>query len=449
MARRSSTGTRRSIRIFAVAGMLTAIVSGPGNSQADNTGTPLITIPPAKGVAPPAAPTSAVDASAPTIEPVPRALLPTQVQILHDSPGAGIAMYGALSGKAASATGAVLAIFANSGAFDSMPSAQLMLADQNDQRAQAMFTAMVQGAPVIGIAIAALTDAGGDVTVFYDAAGSFAASFPRMQQALAQSGGVGTVVLSPLHLGDGKEISIPTGWRVVAEGVSTVDLQGPEGEFMSLDRTMPVYAGDAELGGGPLLRGPCCDPSQAFGTLFSQIAAGEQRAGLPQRQLTGIIASQPVALPSGGKGAFILSSSRRGTEDYTGLMLAEAVAGFTDPWTFTLSSAMAPQAIFAAKLPALLQIWKSYRGSQPVFDAGLWQALQGMSAMQPMLKPAIAARETTEYNADAGWAPLIASVAVAKDTPNQVDNAIAQKLVQQLSSDTGRPWRVVPPMEFQ
>jgi hypothetical protein len=69
--------------------------------------------------------------------------------------------------------------------------------------------------------------------------------------------------------------------------------------------------------------------------------------------------------------------------------------------------------------------------------------------MQQMLKLAIATRETTEYNADAGWGPLIASVAVAKDTPNPVDNALAQKLVQQLSSDTGRQWRIVPPMEFQ
>jgi hypothetical protein len=447
MATRSSAEARRGMRIVAVTAMLAAIVSGPGNSRADNTGAPLITIPPAK-VAPPAAPTPPADAGTPTIEPAPRALLPTHVQILQDSQGAGIAMYGALSGKGASAIGAVLAIFANSGAFDSMPSAQLMLADQNDRLAQAMFTATVQGAPVIGIAVTALTDAGGDVTVFYDAAGSFAASFPRMQQALAQSSGVGSVVLSPIHLGDGKEISIPTGWRVVAEGVGTVDLQGPEGEFMSLDRTMPVYAGDTEPGGASL-RGPCCDPAQAFGTLFPQIAAAEQRAGLPQQQLTGIIASQPVALPSGGKEALILSSSRRDTEDYTGLTLAEAVAGFTDPWTFTLSSAMAPQAIFAAKLPTLLQIWKSYRGSQPVFDAGLWQALQDMSAMQQMLKLAIAARETTEYNADAGWGPLIASVAVAKDTPNPVDNALAQKLVQQLSSDTGRQWRIVPPMEFQ
>ncbi len=201
-------GALRKLRAVAVAGMLAMVLCGTRPSAADTAGTPLITIPPAK-VTPPATARPPDDIGAPTIEAAPRTLLPTRVQILHDSQGAGIAMYGALNGKAASATAVVLAIFANSGAFDSIPATQIMLADGSDRHAQALFTAAVHGAAVDGIAVASLSDTGGDVTVFYDDAESFVVSFPRMQQAFAQSGGVGMAVLSPA------EYNADAGWQPV------------------------------------------------------------------------------------------------------------------------------------------------------------------------------------------------------------------------------------------
>ena len=80
----------------------------------------------------------------------------------------------------------------------------LVVADEADRRAQALFTATVHGAPVIGVVVAALSEKGGDVTVFYDAADRFAGSFKRMREGLAASDGVGMAVLNPLR---------PGGWR--------------------------------------------------------------------------------------------------------------------------------------------------------------------------------------------------------------------------------------------
>lgn len=145
---------------------------------------PLITIPPAKL---PPLPSPGATASAEAVfTPAPRDLLPSELQILHDPRGSGLAMYGALTGKAGSAIAAVLGIFAHSDTFDAAPVSRLLLADQGDRHAQALFTAGVHGAPVMGIAVAALGDPdGGGVAVFYDEAGDFPASFPRLQQALA------------------------------------------------------------------------------------------------------------------------------------------------------------------------------------------------------------------------------------------------------------------------
>ena len=88
---------------------------------AETNGGPLIRIPPAR-VPPLAAAPAANPAANPVapgkIAPAARSLLPTDVQVLRDSRGAGLAMYGALTGKAGSAIGVVLAVFACSGAFD-------------------------------------------------------------------------------------------------------------------------------------------------------------------------------------------------------------------------------------------------------------------------------------------------------------------------------------------
>jgi hypothetical protein len=100
-------------------------------------------------------------------------------------------MYGALTGKAGSAAVALLAVFTHLPTFDPAAVAKPLLADHDDRRAQALFTAMVRGRPVIGIAVAALGGPGGDVAIFHDDADAFPASFTRLQQAFAPSVTVG------------------------------------------------------------------------------------------------------------------------------------------------------------------------------------------------------------------------------------------------------------------
>ncbi|HXC27126.1 MAG TPA: hypothetical protein VNV38_04155 [Stellaceae bacterium] len=122
--------------------------------------------------------------------PAPHALMPTDLRILHDPQGTGLALYGALTDKIDSASSAVLALMTGSDNFDPAPVAQLLLADEGDRHAQALFTALVHGAPVIGVAVATLGDPSGDVTLFYDTAGAFSDSFPRLRQALAPGAAV-------------------------------------------------------------------------------------------------------------------------------------------------------------------------------------------------------------------------------------------------------------------
>jgi hypothetical protein len=420
--------------VGAIVGLI-IILAASDEALAQTGGAPLIKIPPAQ-LPPVAAATPSPPAAPPSIQPAPRALLPTHVQILHDSQGAGLALYGVLTGKADSAAGVILAIFANSGAFDPTPSVRLIVADEADRQAQALFTATVGGTPVTGIAVAALSDSGGDVTVFYDAADAFAASFPRMREALAQSNGVGMAEFSALRLGDGNTVSIPPGWEATTQGVGSVTLQGRQGEVMSLGAAYPVYA-NADKPSIHVLQAPCCDPVNAFAALYPQITAAP-RPGVPPQEPGSMIESQPITGQASSNAALILSHVRVSGDDYAYLARAEAVARFTDPWTFRLSGVMAPQWVFAAELPTLLQIWKSYSGDQPGSDDALRRALDNMSATQEMLKLSITARDTTDYNADSGWDPVIAALAEEK-----IDTPLLETLVARIAIDNNHPWRIV------
>jgi hypothetical protein len=354
-------------------------------------------------------------------------------------------MYGALTGKTESAVGVVLAVFAHSQAFDPGPALRLVLADDADRHAHALFTAMVRGAPVIGVGVVALSDSGGDITVFYDTADVFPASFPRLREALAASNGVGMVVLTPLQLVDGGAIDVPPGWQVTAQGAGNVTLSGPQGQLMSLGATLPVYAGP---GGGPHQpQGQCCDPVDAFAAIYPQLAAAAGRSGAGPQEPGDILASAPVTSAAADNGAFILSNLRVGGDAYLYLTQAEAIAGFTDPWTFKLSGVMAPQAIFAAELPTLVRVWKSYSGAGSDFADKVERALQSMSLTKDMLGATIAARQTAEYNAAALWSEAIAALGKTRD--GEIDGELAVLLAKRLSADTNRPWRVVAQTEWK
>jgi hypothetical protein len=303
----------------------------------------------------------------------------------------------------------------------------------------------MRGAPVIGVVVTGLSDSGGDITVFYDAADAFPASFPRLREALAVSNGVGLVVLTPLRLADGGAIHVPPGWQVTAQGPGNVSLSGPQGQLMSLGTTLPVYAGPD--GGPHQLRGQCCDLVDAFAAIYPQLAAAAGRSGAGSQEPGDILDSVPATSTTGDKGAFILSTLRVGGDAYLYLTQAEAVAGFTDPWTFKLSGVMAPQGVFAAELPTLVRIWKSYSGAESGFADKVERALQSMSLTKDMLGATIAARQTAQYNAAAFWSEAIAALGKTRD--GEIDGELAVSLAKRLSADTNRPWRVVAQTEWK
>lgn len=396
-----------------------------------------ITIPPATQITPPSLPPVVASQGIP---PAPREVLPTSVEIVRDPEGAGIVMYGQLAGKADSALAVISAIFAYSGAFDPAPSPLFSAVDKSGQSAQTLFTAAVHGTRVLGIAVVALSNTGGNVSVFYDYTDSFPGSFPRLQQALGPGGA--STGLTSLHLVDGSQISVPPGWRVLAQGKGLVDLGGEQGELMSLGNGIPVYGGPTALADA-VAQAPCCDPVAAFQAAFPQIAKIAQRRGWPSQILTGIVDSAATTTDSSNQGALILATLSVAGRAYSSLALAEAISGFTDPWTLRLSGVIAPQPVFAAELPALLSIWTSYSAHPQGYVERLTAAAQNIAALQPMLKPA---PDATQYRADGGWNGVINMVVTHPNATggNAIDDATERTLLDRLAKDSGGPWHLAP-----
>jgi hypothetical protein len=214
---------------------------------------------------------------------------------------------------------------------------------------------------------------------------------------------------------------------------------------MSLGATLPVYAGPG--GEAHQLHGQCCDPVDAFAAIYPQLAAAAGPSGAAQQEPGDILDSAPTTSTTGDNGAFILSNLRVNGEAYLYLAQSEAVAGFTDPWTFKLSGVMAPQAVFAAKLPTLVRVWKSYSGLGSGLADMVERAPQSMSLTKDMLGATITARQTAEYNATPLWSEMIAGLVKTRD--GEIDGELAVSLAKRLSTETNRLWRVVAQTEWK
>jgi hypothetical protein len=403
---------------------------------------------PAAAAPAPQAPTLAPGEPGQTVpppQPTMRALLPSSVQVLRDPDGTGIVMYGSLTARATSALAVLQGVFTYSQAFDPIPALPLTLADDADRHAQALFTATVGGKPVIGVAVAALSDKGGDVSVFYDYAGSFAVSFARLRRAFADSDGTGTIGLLPYKLGDGSQIAIPAGWRIIGQGAGLVDLMGTRGEFISLGVATPVYAGPTGLA-GYVLQGQCCDPVAVLQAIYPQLSANAQHMGSPPQQISKIVEAQSTPAPGGGQAAFVLANLTVGNRVYSYFALVQAVAGFIDPWTLNLSGVTAPQPVFSDEFPTLLRIWQSHAADPQDFGNRLQQALRGMSTAQRMAQSITRPRETADYNAAGGWDDAIRAAANSKAP---IDDATARKLAAKLTAETAHPWHIIPAAELK
>src|SRR6266849_7028142 len=375
-------------------------------------------------------------AAAQAVRPADPSVLPKRNQSFHDPQGSGMAVWGVLSGNPRSARAVLLALL-EAGIFDDVPVLQTVLLDQPDRHAQALFGANTKGMPVLGVATVDLGDGGGSVSFLYDRPQAFPNSFSRLRQTLARSGGRhhAEVPLEPIQLADGSSISIPQGWRVSAQGKGSVDVDGPNGEGISLGAAAPVYTRVQRLPympAGYVLQAPCCDPLRAYQALVPQISAGMQKLGRPSQQLVQFVEAQPTVWPR-GQAVYVLSELRIGGRPYFNYALVATMPSYSDPWTFYISGVSAPEEVFRDEFPMMLKVWGSYTINPVVFTERLQHAAQTMKETAQMMRDTMAESSRAMHSAHEGWDQVIRGVQTIENTHTgrrwTVDNEWSQHLV--------------------
>lgn len=390
-----------------------------------------------------------------------QSVLPHEYQSFKDPQGSGVALRGMLTGNVTSARAVLLAFLENQQSsgpsgqariFDAAPVLETVLADDSGQRAQALFSAKVNGAPVTGDASVDLSESGGTLSILYDRVQSFGDSFSRLRQSLAPGEQVraAEVPLVPWKLGDGSSISIPQNWTIANQGPGFVELHGPNGEAIVLGLHVGVWTRGPQ---GYVLVAPCCDPARAFEILFPQIAAGIVKTGGPAQQLVRIIEVKPASYSGPGQAAYILYESTIAGRPTMTLALVIAGQAYSDPWMFYFSGVQAPKELFEQELPMMLEVWKSWRATPNVPLKSPDPTGQSLEPIVKAMQPSIAESSRTSLGVSPAWDQVLQGVPSPNTTKSGmrpvVDTAKSQKLLNQLTAQTGARWHVVPLSEME
>lgn len=385
---------------------------------------------------------------------VDKSVLPEKYQTLPGSQGSAVALSGKLKGKASSAKSVLLSVLDAQKAslqFDNAPMVQAVLADDSDQHAQALFTGAMRDTQLTGIASVDLTNSGGTVNLVYDLAQSFPDSYSRMRQAFVAAAGAqyANAQLVPRQLADGSIISIPDGWYITSVNRGSVDLSGPDGEYVSLGAHAPVYSYPQPA----TFVAPCCDPVRAYQMIYAQISASGEKAGLPPQRLVAIVQWQPAPPVPNGQAAYILSEIDVAGRPYLAYNYVVAARTYGDPWEFYFSSVSAPKEIFQNVLPVMMEIWKSYRTNQNALINSPGQGPQSVpvSANAAIMEKLNADNSRISQSVTQSWNEILRTTNVSQVKASgrlNVDKSVAVKLTDALSAQTGSYWRVVPPSDL-
>lgn len=342
--------------------------------------------------------------------------------------------------------------------FDGRPRVLGAVADANDSEVQASFVASRGHKVVSGMVVVHAGARDTVVAVEYDAADAF----PRSKKDLAAlleknlpDAPAPEVKLRRTRLPDDSgAISVPEGWNVNAVN-SMVDVTGPNGEEGHFGLWTPVYtrAGAAamwQLGVDP--RGiPICDytdPESALkvvGASFMRAQGFEWRfkKRIDQADAPGFI----------GKAKYLVYDSEisKGGKTVTGrsLVLIDMLPTGPDQWAFYISGVGCRAEDFDRELPTLLNVWKSWKTDDQVFQKRLQAAAESMKATARIIQDANDYRQHVVDRAMDDWSEYIRGTSQVHDAQYdklyEVPYYNLDNMLDRLNEHEGyERWNVIP-----
>jgi hypothetical protein len=341
--------------------------------------------------------------------------------------------------------------------FDARPRVLGATTDDGDTEIQASFVASRAHEVVSGLVVVHAGAHDAVVGVEFDQAKAFAESKTKLAALLEKNMPETTtaeVSLQRTRLPDGSgAISIPEGWSVNAVN-SMVDVVGPESEG-HFGLWTPVYtpAGAAymrSLGVGTGIVPVCdySDPESAVKVLAPGMAA---LSGAEWNYVKRLDAAPAPGFP--GKAAYLVFDAeiRKDGKKSTirTLALVDMMPTSAGQWVFYSSWVCAPAETFDKELPTLLNVWKSWKTDDAVFQKRLQTALEDMKTTARIIQDANAYRQHVMDRAADDWSEYIRGTSqvldLHYDTLSEVPTYNVDRMVDRLNEQAGyERWKIIP-----
>jgi hypothetical protein len=342
--------------------------------------------------------------------------------------------------------------------FDDGPKVLGAVGSESDVKAEATFAAKRDGKVYEGTVVVHIGGRDGMIGVAYDRPEAFAKGKADLAKLLAkkmpEAAAAPKVELKAQRLPDDSgAIKVPDGWTLNAVN-SMVDAIGPkaEGHFgLWCPVTTPDGAAALTALGVPTAGLLIAKPSDPESTLRQFAPQFAKTLGAEWKWKKLIDEADAPGFP--GKAKFLLYDADvtvgRKTVTVRTLALIDVMPDTGGQFVFYTSSVSAPVDSFAEQLPTLLEVWKSWKTDDKVFQARLKAAAESMRETYRIIQDVNAERQRVMDRAVDDWSEVIRGTSQVLDrkydTIKEVDSYELDKILRHLNEHEGNErWKIIP-----
>lgn len=185
-------------------------------------------------------------------------------------------------------------------------------------------------------------------------------------------------------------IAVPPGYRINNAGRGSAELQGPNGESMSVGISMPI--GPAQFAMPGVLAGPYLSPAQAYAWVSDTLS---QRGGGARTRIIEVLPT--AALTQNGQAAYLLAEHSAGSRRNLAFALVNSANLGNGYWQFYMSVVTAPAAAFPQAFPQMIAAWQSWSVSNAEMQRRTAQALGTMKETSAIMQATAEGRRTSAW----------------------------------------------------